>query len=79
MWPEFQGMPARECDCLGMGVEVIGNTQAPVPKLLEFPVPANGYEANSSRPLVMMAPDGESKVWKGQLLICEPRLAPLVS
>lgn len=72
-------MPARECDCLGVRVEVIGNTQSPVLKFLEFPVPVNGYEANSSRPLVMMAPDEESKVWKGQLLICEPTLAPLVS
>lgn len=71
-------MPAREYDCLGIGVEVLGNTQSPVPKLLEFPVPVHGYDANSSRPLVMMAPDGETKFWKDRLLICEPRLAPLV-
>lgn len=31
-------------DCMGMGAEVIGNIESPVPKLLELPVPIMGVK-----------------------------------
>lgn len=66
-----QGMPAWDCDCLGVEVQV-WKTQFPVLKLLEPLVPVMHLKPTYPGLNPLMAPDEGLR--KDQLLICRSEL-----